>query len=99
MASQKGFCEDLTEGKFSFPVIHALRASAIGCSELEYILRAKTQDNALKARAVVLMHNAGSFDYTRSRLAALQTQAQQVLAELGGENRMMVAILRKLKVE
>ena len=23
----KGFCEDLTEGKFSFPVVHAIRAS------------------------------------------------------------------------
>lgn len=23
----KGYCEDLTEGKFSFPVVHAVRAS------------------------------------------------------------------------
>lgn len=26
MSQKKGFCEDLTEGKFSFPVIHALHA-------------------------------------------------------------------------
>ncbi|EPQ26750.1 uncharacterized protein PFL1_05729 [Pseudozyma flocculosa PF-1] len=27
-AENKGFCEDLTEGKFSFPIIHSIRASA-----------------------------------------------------------------------
>jgi len=25
-ADNKGFCEDLTEGKFSFPVVHGVRA-------------------------------------------------------------------------
>jgi geranylgeranyl diphosphate synthase type 3 len=25
-AGNKGYCEDLTEGKFSFPVVHAVRA-------------------------------------------------------------------------
>ncbi len=29
----KGYCEDLTEGKFSFPVVHAVRADA-GSREL-----------------------------------------------------------------
>lgn len=24
--SRKGYCEDLTEGKFSFPVVHGIRA-------------------------------------------------------------------------
>lgn len=25
-ADRKGFCEDLTEGKFSFPIVHGVRA-------------------------------------------------------------------------
>lgn len=26
-AENKSFCEDLTEGKFSFPIIHAIRSN------------------------------------------------------------------------
>lgn len=31
-ADNKGFCEDLTEGKFSFPIIHSIRSSSTAAS-------------------------------------------------------------------
>ncbi|KAI4150687.1 MAG: hypothetical protein L6R39_002202, partial [Caloplaca ligustica] len=45
--SNKGLCEDLTEGKFSFPIIHAIRQTP-GNKELINILRMKTQDEEVK---------------------------------------------------
>jgi geranylgeranyl diphosphate synthase type 3 len=35
----KSFCEDLSEGKFSFPIIHALQRGAPGDSRLLNVLR------------------------------------------------------------
>ncbi|KAK6041996.1 hypothetical protein COOONC_20499 [Cooperia oncophora] len=33
MAKQKSFAEDLTEGKFSFPIIHAIRSSPVSSND------------------------------------------------------------------
>lgn len=52
MATNKGYCEDLTEGKFSFPVIYALKNSSLCNNELLQILNMYTEDNGLKAYAV-----------------------------------------------
>ncbi|WFD34900.1 hypothetical protein MCUN1_001745 [Malassezia cuniculi] len=59
LAQHKGFCEDLTEGKFSFPIIHAIRsgASTGGDRELLNILRQRTTSVDTKQRAVDYMAN------------------------------------------
>ncbi|KAI4139749.1 MAG: hypothetical protein LQ340_007968, partial [Diploschistes diacapsis] len=50
-ADNKGLCEDLTEGKFSFPIIHAVRAD-VGNRQLLNILKQKPTDPEVKRYAV-----------------------------------------------
>ena len=56
----KSFCEDLTEGKFSFPIIHAVRARPDD-TRLLNILKQRTEDVHIKRHAVDFMRSAGSF--------------------------------------
>jgi geranylgeranyl diphosphate synthase, type III len=74
MSSQKGLCEDLTEGKFSFPVIHAVRFDQTN-RVLINILKMKPTDEAVKHYAVDYMQRVGSFDYTRKVLEELSSKA------------------------
>ncbi|KAK4109406.1 geranylgeranyl pyrophosphate synthetase [Canariomyces notabilis] len=69
--ANKGMCEDLTEGKFSFPVIHSIRSNPSNMQLLN-ILRQKTSDEEVKRYAVAYMESTGSFDYTRRVLAVAQ---------------------------
>ena len=49
----KSFCEDITEGKFSFPIIHAINYMPED-TRLINILRQKTEDMEIKKHAVRL---------------------------------------------
>lgn len=75
--TSKGFCDDISEGKYSFPVIHSLRAKPH--SELGSILRLKTQDPGIKQVALKCLEETKSLDYT---LSFLQMQSQEVINEL-----------------
>ncbi|GHJ84276.1 hypothetical protein NliqN6_0678 [Naganishia liquefaciens] len=93
----KGFCEDLTEGKFSFPVVHAIRASKTDRQILN-ILQKRTQDHALKVHAVQIMQErTGSFRYTRQVMSQLQEQVRKEIARLGG-NELLEKIVGSLEV-
>jgi len=85
---RKGLCEDLTEGKFSFPVIHAIRADPEN-RVLINILKQKTDDAEVKRYAVSYMERMGSFVYTRKVLGVLEqkalTLAREGEATVGGE--------------
>lgn len=70
----KGLCEDLTEGKFSFPVIHSIRSNPQNL-QLINILKQKTTDDVVKRYAVDYMESTGSFGYSRRRLRSLQEKA------------------------
>lgn len=97
MAAAKGYCEDLTEGKFSFPVIHAIRNSDCGNCEIINILRSRTEDNAVKAHAVIYMKQVTkSFDYTKDFVRRLHDQALSLMDALGPRSSALEAILNKL---
>lgn len=97
----KGICEDLTEGKFSFPIIHSIRSDS-GSLRLINILKQKTTDVQVKRYAVSYMESTGSFAYTRKVLATLIDRARKMAIELdAGQNRAegVLRILDKMVVE
>ncbi|KAE8452762.1 hypothetical protein EG329_013034 [Mollisiaceae sp. DMI_Dod_QoI] len=96
----KGLCEDLTEGKFSFPVIHSIRAKPENMQLLN-ILKQKTDDEQVKRYAVSYMEGTGSFEYCRKVLATLLDRARRLVEELDeGEKkgRGVLKILDKMTV-
>jgi geranylgeranyl diphosphate synthase type 3 len=77
----KGMCEDLTEGKFSFPVIHSIRSDPTNLQLLN-ILKQKTEDEGVKRYAVSYMERTGSFEYTRRVLEVLTNRAKKMIDEV-----------------
>lgn len=105
----KSFCEDLTEGKFSFPIIHCIRhghgATAV-CEEevcnkaaqLLSILKQRTEDVDVKRYAQRLMFDAGSLRYTREKCTALKKDIIAQIEELGG-NEPLLKVIEMLDVQ
>ena len=77
-SSLKGLCEDLTEGKFSFPVIHAIRADPSN-QILINILKQKTTDEEVKRYALKYMESKGSFDYSRRVIDELRGKTEDLV--------------------
>jgi len=102
-AHNKGLAEDLTEGKFSFLVIHGVRADPSNLVLLN-ILKQKTQDEDVKRYAIAYMEKMGSFEYTRQIIEELKVKAGRLVEELdeGEEVKMgagIHAILDKMRCE
>ncbi|KAM0664042.1 hypothetical protein ACQRIU_007043 [Beauveria bassiana] len=99
-SQHKGMCEDLTEGKFSFPVIHSIRARPDDL-QLVNILKQKTADIQVKRYAVAYMEGTGSFAYTHKVLATLIERAKKLTLELDnsrGKQAGILAILDKMVI-
>lgn len=79
----KSFCEDLTEGKFSFPTIHAIW-SMPESRQVQNILRQRTENMDIKRYCVDYLEKVGSFAYTRQTLRDLEVEAYQLIRDLGG---------------
>ncbi|KAF2438460.1 geranylgeranyl pyrophosphate synthetase [Karstenula rhodostoma CBS 690.94] len=97
--SLKGMCEDLTEGKFSFPVIHAIHADPSN-RVIYNILKQKTEDDEVKRYAVRYLEQKGSFEYSKGVVDGLRGKAEKLIAEieetLGEESREGADGLRRL---
>lgn len=81
--NNKSFCEDLTEGKFSFPLIHAIW-SRPESTQVQNILRQRTENIEIKRYCVDYLKKVGSFDYTRQTLSLLEMEAYRLIKEFGG---------------
>lgn len=96
-ADNKGFCEDLTEGKFSFPIIHSIRADPSN-RQLLNILKQRSQSIELKQFALQLLAKTNTFAYCQNFLKVLEEEAKQEIQALGG-NPMLEKIMAALSVE
>lgn len=77
----KGLCEDLTEGKFSFPIIHSIRANP-GNRQLINILKQKPREDDIKRYALSYLESTNSFVYTRGVVQKLKTEAIGTIQDL-----------------
>lgn len=96
----KGLCEDLTEGKFSFPIIHSIRSNPHNL-QLINILKQKTTDDGVKRYAVTYMESTGSFEYCRKTMRELREKAVLMIEAVdqgAGEARGVREILDKMVV-
>ncbi|XP_070156059.1 terpene synthase-like [Polyergus mexicanus] len=91
----KSYCEDLSEGKFSFPIIHALTTNPDDM-QLMYILKQRTKEIEVKHHCIKLLEKFGSFEYTKSVLEELDLKARAEIERLGG-NPLLVKLLDELK--
>jgi len=96
--SNKGFAEDLSEGKFSFPVVHGIHADKSNRQVLN-VLQKRPTTPTLKIHTInYLKNNTKSFDYTLLVLANLETQTRAEITRLGG-NKGLEAIMDMLHVD
>jgi len=78
---KKGLCEDLTEGKFSFPIIHSIRADPSNLQPIN-ILKQKPKDEEVKRHALNYMESTGSFEYSRKVVRELRVESFALIDEM-----------------
>ena len=93
--ANKSFAEDLTEGKFNFPIIHAIR-NFPSDNRVMNILRQRTTDIEVKKYCISLLEDAGSFKYSLEVLEELDSRIRDEIEKLGG-NSVLVQLMDELK--
>ncbi|XP_050669647.1 terpene synthase-like [Leptidea sinapis] len=76
------FYDDLTESKFTLPIIHATKT--LKRDAVLNILKQKTNDLTLKQYCVSLLEQAGSLQYTRDLLTKLDSELRDEIKKFGG---------------
>ncbi|KNZ74318.1 Geranylgeranyl pyrophosphate synthase [Termitomyces sp. J132] len=84
----KGFAEDLTEGKFSFPVVHSINADETNRQVLN-VLQKRPTSPTLKNHTIEYMRtHTKSFEYTFAVLETLEAQMRKEIQRLGGNTKL-----------
>ncbi|KAH8598382.1 isoprenoid synthase domain-containing protein [Bisporella sp. PMI_857] len=95
--NQKGFCSDLDEGKYSLPLIHALRESD---PELESTLKQRLQPGGLSVNSkqwiLDRLMEKGSLQYTERQLELLYAAIEDCLTDLEKKTGSMNWVLRRI---
>ena len=94
---QKGFCEDISEGKYSFMVLYALRTCSLG-GELKSILKKRTMETEEINRAVEILMESGAIGYSLTYLIELGASLHIRIKNLG-ENALLSQLIHKLLKE
>ncbi|XP_041970693.1 geranylgeranyl pyrophosphate synthase-like [Aricia agestis] len=68
-------CEDITEGRFTWTMIHALKSSE--APTIRSILVQRTSDSIIKQHCLSLLEKVGSLDYTRRTLHDLDADLRE----------------------
>jgi len=80
----KGFAEDLTEGKFSFPVVHGVRAD-LSNRQILNVLQKRPTTPTLKTHTITYLRtHTKSFEYTLGVIRTLEQQTRDEIRRLGG---------------
>lgn len=96
MAAQKGFFDDLTEGKFSYPIAHVVWTDSPEKDHVVNLLKLKTEDSAVKADAAMCLERAGSLAHTRQVIETLNKRARLLMVQVGVPNPSLEGLLDKL---
>lgn len=96
MKSQKGYCEDLTEGKFSYPVNHAVWTGHPRSDPILAVLKSKTENVEVKTWLVDTLERTGSFEYTLKRLEELNSRARQLIDGIPVRNTQLESLVETL---
>ncbi|KAF5353052.1 hypothetical protein D9758_008790 [Tetrapyrgos nigripes] len=83
-STNKGFAEDLTEGKFSFPIIHGIQADTNNRQILNVLQKRPTTPTLKSYTISYLKDHTKSFDYTLEVLRKLDIQTRAEIERLGG---------------
>jgi hypothetical protein len=107
-AAQKGFCEDLDEGKFSLPLIHSLQQSQTSGGNIllmSLLQQCRTTGKATsEAKKLILeeFEKTGSLEHTRKILKGLSEQMQEDVAGIeaffGKENFVLRLLLERFRI-
>ncbi|KAK7691325.1 hypothetical protein QCA50_004719 [Cerrena zonata] len=97
-ADNKGFAEDLTEGKFSFPIVHGVRSDTLNRQILNVLQKRPTTPTLKKHAIGYLRDHTKSFVYTIKVLASLEKDIRDEVSKLGG-NSALETIIDALHVE
>eukprot|EP01100_Stratorugosa_tubuloviscum_P016080 TRINITY_DN996_c0_g2_i1.p1 TRINITY_DN996_c0_g2~~TRINITY_DN996_c0_g2_i1.p1 ORF type:complete len:327 (+),score=130.78 TRINITY_DN996_c0_g2_i1:179-1159(+) len=92
----KGFCEDFSEGKFSFPIIHSILSNPSD-HRLLNVLKQRTEDVEIKKYAVEYMKKTGSFSYTLNILKDIEKQINLSIEKFGG-NKELEGMMQDLSI-
>ncbi|KAI8978209.1 terpenoid synthase [Trametes punicea] len=84
----KGFAEDVTEGKFSFLIVHGVRADMSNRQILNVLQKRPTTPTLKKHTIAYLRDHTKSFDYTIGVMDDLEAQIREEIARLGGNSRL-----------